>query len=144
MAGSRVEEARAAEAAVFAAELLAEANKALAGANEAEVAGEYGRAVDLAARASMRANEALVEARKYRLPFLKRTERLLLEAGTLLDMLRSRGRDLVEAEELATLERELRTLHERLLGDEIVAVYEEAAVVKARLLELEQLIREKT
>ena len=138
LTSSRLEEARGAEATIFATALMEEANTALANAHEAKAAGKYDRAIDSAARASKRANEALVEAKRHRFPFLKRTERLLLETGTLIAMLRDRVLGTVEAKELLTLEQELNKLHERLHEDAITTVYEEAASIKVRLLAFEQ------
>jgi len=138
MTSSRLEEAREAEAMIFAKALMEEANMALANAHVAKAAGKYDRAIDSAARASKRANEALVEAKRHRFPFLKRTERLLLETETFIAMLRNRALGTVEVKELLTLEQELKTLHERLHKDAITVVSEKAASIKVRLLAFEQ------
>lgn len=88
----RIEAAREQDAAVFAPELFAEAERSFAEANRlAELERDYLGAIQAAAHSTLRANEAFSRASIERTASGRQLDRLLLELGSLLEIAAARG-----------------------------------------------------
>lgn len=140
MAAARVEVARASEAALFAAELLASAEAALAEARRlAEEEKAYRSAILVAGEAVERADEAFRQSTRTKRVVTIKLRRCLGELQGLISIARSRG---ATPEELAPFE--LRYQGVRTLGEsgDLLAAIAEAEAFKPELLLFEQRFRE--
>jgi hypothetical protein len=89
---SRVEAARQQDAAVFAPDLFTEAESSLAEAQRlASLERDYLAAIQAAAHATLRANEAFFRASSERIVVVRKLDQLLFELEGLLEMAASRG-----------------------------------------------------
>jgi hypothetical protein len=140
IAAARVEAAREQDAALFAPELLAEAESSLAEARRLAREGrEFLPSIQAAAHATLRANEAFSRASADRIVAVRRLDRLLHELESLLEMAAHRGG---ESEDLSALRArydairmlvEKRALHDALAAG--MALKPELLAYEARLRE---------
>lgn len=141
IARARVANAAEADAALFAPELLAEAEGALAEAERLVEADEDFRgAIRSAAQACLRADEAFAEATTERRVVDVRLRRLVRDIGALLEMAGARGAREVAPSELGALEGRLEHLSS-LAAENILEAYGEAAQLKPEVLAFEQRFR---
>ncbi len=140
----RVEAAREQDAALFAPGLFAEAESSLAEAQRlAATEGNYLSAIQAAAHATLRANEAFFRARSERIVVVRKLDRLLFELESLLEMAAHRGAAAEAPLELASFQSrygEVRTMvEERDLLDALAA----GAALKPELVAFEARFRGK-
>lgn len=92
IAAARLDAARQKDAAVFAPELFAEAERSFAEANRlAELEGDYLAAIQAAAHSTLRADEAFSRASSERIVVVRKLDRILFELESLLEMAADRG-----------------------------------------------------
>lgn len=141
IARERVARAAEADAALFAPDLLSEAERALAEAERlVETEASYRRAVRSAAQACLRADEAFAEASTERRVIDVRLRRLVRDIGGLLQMAASRGAREAASSELGALEARFERIG-ALAKENILEAHEEAVRLKPEALAFEQRFR---
>ncbi len=102
---ARVELARQEDAAIFAPELLADAESSLAEARRlADVERNYLAAIQAAAHSTLRANEAFLRASSERAVVVRKLDQLVFELQSLIEMAGARGAKDKAGAELAALQ----------------------------------------
>jgi hypothetical protein len=138
LVGERIASARAAEAAVFAPELLDDAVSGLAEAEGLVRQSEHAAAIRAAAEASLAAEDAATEATAERALVVQRFERLRSELRALLEIAASRGADPEALHPLRDRCDHVDTVAEQ--GD-LLGALGEAVALKPELLAFEQRFR---
>lgn len=142
IAAGRIQRARAAEAAVFAPEILAEAEAALEEARRLTVEENYRGAIQALGRAVARADAARELAVAERTNATQRLERCLRELEGLIAIARSRGAERDAPDTLAAFAERFRGVQAIAAGGDVLAALEQAQRLKPELLAFEQGFRE--
>jgi hypothetical protein len=143
LAGERVEKARQAGAAHYAADLLRQAEEALAEARRSlGRPASYRAAIRAAALAALRADEARALAREGRRKPTAEAERLLREAAVLIEQARSLDGAERFRSEVEDFERRLATCHSDFQQGRPEKTRHDALQLKSELLALHRRLRE--
>jgi hypothetical protein len=139
---ARIEAARQQDATVFAPELFAEAERSFAEASRlAELEGDYLAAIQAAAHATLRANEAFSRASSERTVVSRKLDRLLFELGSLLEMAADRGATVEAAVELAGFQSRYDLIREMVEARDLLDALAAASALKPELLAFEERFR---
>jgi len=139
---ARVEAARQQDAAVFAPELFAEAERSFAGANRlAELEGDYLASIQAAAHATLRANEAFLRASSERIFVVRKLDRLLFELRSLLEMAGDRGAMVEAAAELAAFQSRYEAIRAMVEERDLLAALAAGTALKPELVTFEERFR---
>lgn len=139
IAAERVESARDADAAIFAAEALARADEALAEARRLDDEGEYLPSIHAAGRAVEHAHVAFEDATRLGRIVRRRLERYLMELDGLLSIAESRG---ATGEELAAHRERFRAIAEKAEAGDVFNALAKAEAFTPELLAFEQRFRD--
>ncbi len=135
---ARVEVARQQDAAVFATELFAEAESSLAEARRlADVEGDYLAAIQAAAHATLRANEAFLRASSERIVAVRKLDQLLFELASLLEMAGERGAKEQAAAELSAFQSRFEAVRAMVEARDLLEALAVGTALKPELVEFE-------
>lgn len=139
---ARIEAARAQDAAVFAPELFAEAERFFAEANRlAELEKDYLAAIQAAAHSTLRANEAFSRASSERIVVVRKLDRLLYELGSLLEIAGGRGAAAEAPAELGAFQARYEAIRLMVEERDLVDALAAASALKPELLAFEERFR---
>lgn len=142
LAAGRIEQARAADADLYASDRFAGARAALDAARVAmESEGRYRAALELAAYAAVRADEARALAAERKRRWARDVDRLLRENAGLLDEARARGAARHHAAFLDALQQRYAELQQAYAEERFFETFEKGQVLKRDLLELVRTLR---
>lgn len=140
---ARIEAARQQDAAVFAPELFAEAERSFAEAHRlAGLEGDYLAAIQAAAQSTLRANEAFFRASSERTLVVRMLDRLLFELGSLLEMAADRGATEGAADELAAFQSRYEAIRAMVDDRDLLNALAAGTALKPELLAFEERFRE--
>ncbi len=139
---ARVEMAQRQDAGIFAPELFAEAKSSLAEAQRlADVERDYLGAIQAAAHATLRANEAFSRASAERIFVVRRLDHLVFELGSLLEMAALRGAKEARTAELAALQARFDAVRAMVERRDLLEALAVGTALKPELLTFEQEFR---
>jgi hypothetical protein len=140
---ARVEAARREDAAVFAPELLAEAESSLATARRlAASEGNYVAAIQTAAHSTLRANEAFFRASSQRIVVVRKLDQLLFELEGLLEMAADRGAEEEAPAELSALRARFEEIRAMVAERDLLDALAAGTALKPELVAFESRFRE--
>jgi hypothetical protein len=143
IAAARVEAAREQDAAAFAPELFAEAESSLAEAQRlARDERNFLGAIQAAAHATLRANEAFSRASSERIVALRKLDRLLFELRSLLEMAADRGAASEAPAELSGFHSRYEAIRTMVEKHDLLAALGAGSALKPELLAFEDRFRE--
>jgi hypothetical protein len=139
---ARVEAARQQDAAVFAPELFAEAERSFAEANRlAALEGDYLASIQAAARSTLRANEAFFRASSERIVVVRKLDQILFELKSLLEMAADRGAKVEAAAELGAFRSRYETIRAMVEARDLLDALAAASALKPEILAFEERFR---
>jgi hypothetical protein len=142
IAAARVDAARNEDAAVFATELFAEAESSLAEAQRlSRDEGNFLGAIQAAAHATVRANEAFARASSERIVVVRKLDRLIYELGSLLEMAAYRGAESEAAAELSSFRARYEAVRAMEEKRDLLAALGAGTALKPELLAFEERFR---